>query len=448
MFNELSYNSIGELAGKNFTCNCGKIHSVDISDITIESNALEKLSKLLQPYNGKGIMLVADQNTYNIAGKKLAYLVNNKYIFTEEFLVPDEKAVGRLLIEVTDDTSILVALGSGTINDITRLISLKLKIPYIIVCTAPSMDGYASVVSPLIVDSTKITYPAVYPKGIIGDINILKEAPINMIKAGIGDVIGKYTALCDWRLANIIEKEYYCDITANMVQGLVDECTENVNKIVTREPNAIKTLTEALVLSGLGIGFVGNSRPASGSEHLISHCWEMHFLSNKDNSFWLHGNKVGVGTHIVLQLCKFIINFNKEDIEKSSKDNKFDTELWNEDMKKLYGSNADNIIKHCVRIANTHREKSIYRKNEIINSWDEIIKVIKDTLEFTKNLEQKLDSINLVYNPTQLGISCSIFKSTLRTAKDLRDRYGILQLLQDVGLLEEAINIISNIYYV
>lgn len=352
-----------------------------------------------------------------------------------------------MLIEVETDTTLLIALGSGTINDIVRIISSRMKIPYIIVCTAPSMDGYASVFSPLIVDSVKTTYPAVYPKGIVGDLNILKEAPVNMLKAGIGDVIGKYTALCDWKIANIIEDEYYCEFTANMVEELVHKCTENASAIMSRDPKAIKTLTEALVLSGLGIGFVGNSRPASGCEHLISHCWEMHFLCSKNNTSWLHGNKVGVGTNIILELYKFIVKFNKTDIEKASINTKFNIDLWNQDIKRLYGRSAPKIIKHCARIANAHREKSINRKSKVMENWGKVIEIIKYALDATQSLKENMDNIGLEFSPVQLGIDCSTFKSTLRTAKDLRDRYGVLQLLQDIGLLDEAIKEVSKIYY-
>ncbi len=444
---DLFYNNVGELAGKAFSCDCGKLHKVDIEKIVIESNALGKLEEVVKQFNKNNIMLVADQNTYDIAGKKLATLVNKKFVFQDEHLIPDEKCIGRLLIEVANDTTMLIALGSGTINDIVRMISSRMKIPYIIVATAPSMDGYASVVSPLIVDSVKNTYTAVYPKGIVGDLNILKEAPLNMLKAGIGDVIGKYTALSDWKIANLIEDEYYCEFTASMVEELVNKCTENVDAVMARKPEAIKVLMDALVLSGLGIAFAGNSRPASGCEHLISHCWEMHFLCSKNNTPWLHGNKVGVGTNIILELYKFIVKLNKKDVEKSASNTKFDIDLWDKDMKRLYGKSANKIMKHCAKIANTHREKSPNRRSKVIDNWDKVIEIIQYALSATENLKGKMDNIGLENNPVQLGIDCNTFKSTLRTAKDLRDRYGVLQLLQDIGLLEEAIEEVSKIYY-
>ena len=91
-----------------------------------------------------------------------------KYIFEdEEYLIPDEKAIGKLLIQITNDIDLILAIGSGTLNDLSRYMSYKLSIPYFIVVTAPSMDGYASTVSALIVNDLKTTYTAISPKAII-----------------------------------------------------------------------------------------------------------------------------------------------------------------------------------------------------------------------------------------------------------------------------------------
>src|SRR5690606_37660380 len=157
------------------------------------------------------------------------------------------------------------------------------------------MDGYASTVSPLIVEGSKMTYEAVYPKAIIADTNILKEAPLEMIHAGFGDILGKYTSLTDWKLSKIINNEYYCQTTVNLVEKAREKCVENAERIKNRDEKIIRQLTEALIVSGIAIGFIGYSRPASGAEHHLAHYWEIAALRN-NQPHPLHGNSVGAAT--------------------------------------------------------------------------------------------------------------------------------------------------------
>jgi glycerol-1-phosphate dehydrogenase [NAD(P)+] len=186
-------------------------------------------------------------------------------------------------------------VGSGTLNDLARMLSCKTHIPYFILATAPSMDGFASTVSPLIIEGFKTTYQAVAPAAIIADTSILKDAPMEMIRAGFGDILGKYTALTDWVLARKKCCEYYCELSAKLMERAVEKCMAVHQAVLTRDETAIGLITEALILSGVAMGLVGNSRPASGAEHHMSHYWEMDALK-KGWRHPLHGNAVGVAT--------------------------------------------------------------------------------------------------------------------------------------------------------
>lgn len=281
---ELLELSVEEMAGVRLDCDCGHTHSVEIKNIKIGNGTINELSYLLKEFKNGKIFIIEDENTYEAAGRlveiKLGEEFNlSKYIFKEEHLILDEKALGRLIVEIPENTSLILAVGSGSINDLSRFLSYKLHIPYVIVCTAPSMDGYASVVSPLITDGVKTTYNAVYPYAIVADIDILKKAPMYMIQAGLGDILGKYTALADWHMAEILNKEYFCSTIEKLMLKALDNCIKVSQQILTRNSEAIKSITEALILSGLAIGMTGTSRPASGEEHHLSHCWEMVFMN-------------------------------------------------------------------------------------------------------------------------------------------------------------------------
>ncbi|NSB15032.1 sn-glycerol-1-phosphate dehydrogenase [Clostridium beijerinckii] len=308
--NEILTKTIEEMAYMEFDCGCGKKHRIDIKHIYVGENVYNRILDVAKEILPKEILLVSDNNTYKALGKcveneltESGYKINNIILFSDGDLIPDEKAIGRVLVEVNNETELIVAVGSGSINDICRIISAKTHIPYVIMGTAPSMDGYASTVSPLIIDGAKVTYPGTNPYAIIADSNIMKDAPFEMICAGFGDILGKYTALSDWRLSNTIHDEYFCDTTEKLVRNAMYKCFENIEGAVKRDVKAIEYISEALILSGIAMTLSGNSRPASGAEHHLSHYWEIDKLSRK-LEHPLHGNSVGVGTVISAWLYK------------------------------------------------------------------------------------------------------------------------------------------------
>ncbi|MBP3704064.1 MAG: sn-glycerol-1-phosphate dehydrogenase, partial [Clostridia bacterium] len=257
---------------------------------------------------GTRAFVMADNNTYPVAGEQTEQLLkdsgipyHSRVFVSEKPLVPNEYAVGSALAEMEMEDDIIIAVGSGSLNDTARMLSARTRLPYVIVATAPSMDGFASTVSPLILDGMKVTKPAVYPMAIVADTAIMKDAPMPMLTAGFGDIIGKYTALADWRLARDINGEYYCDEVVALVERAVEKCAENAAGLRVRDEEAVRAVTEALILSGIAIGLVGVSRPASGAEHHFSHYWEVDALSHGEEHP-LHGNSVGVGAVISASL--------------------------------------------------------------------------------------------------------------------------------------------------
>lgn len=294
------------LGGKK--CSCGSIHDRCVERIFCANGSAEGIAEVISPIlqNGK-IHLVADVNTYVAAGENIekilsqSGLVTKKTVFDDFSLVPDESAIVRLLTEIEDSADMVVAVGSGTINDLCRYISFRLRIPYCVVATAPSMDGYTSSVSPLILNKRKITFPASAPYAVFADYGVLTRAPERLLRAGFGDIIGKMISTADWRLSKEITGEHFCEVIAGIVGDSVDLCVSSAKGISGSEKRAVEQLTEALILSGLAMGLEGNSRPASGSEHHMAHYWEMDALA-KGYEHPLHGESVGVAAVIMSEI--------------------------------------------------------------------------------------------------------------------------------------------------
>ncbi|PXV88340.1 glycerol-1-phosphate dehydrogenase [NAD(P)+] [Lachnotalea glycerini] len=420
-------------------CNCGKTHRCDIDKIIIEEGAISKLSEIIMSGFYHNTCVVCDSTTEEAAGRLVYQELRSNLIQFEPIIlrdkepIADEKSIGDILVHIAPKCDLIIAVGSGTINDLCKFISYKMGIDYIIVATAPSMDGYASNVSALIVNHLKCTYEVGRPKAIIADTNILAEAPFAMITAGVGDILGKYVCLADWKLSNIVTGEYYCCFVEALVRDSLEMVVAAISKINERDKDAITAIMEALVLSGIAMSYIGNSRPASGSEHHLSHFWELSFLqSNRPCA--LHGTKVAVGTVIALKLYERL-NVNSFRCDCLSAPN-FNEEKWKESINKVYGLAAKEVIELEESVHKNSNDEVQLRRDAIYKHSNEIHMLI-DKLPDSEEIKQLLDSIFAPYLPKQIQVDDELVSNAILYAKELRNRYGILQLLFDIDELEK-----------
>ena len=292
--------------GIQANCKCGKTH-IFTSEVIVKEGALLELPRLMKQYSAKKVFLVADKNTYAAAGKAVVEIVENekvkvvKCIFEEDALEPDEHSVGRAIMYYESDCDLVIGVGSGVINDISKIVANVAGKPYIIVGTAPSMDGYASATSSMTRDGLKISLPSKCADVIIGDLDVLCQAPAKMMASGLGDMLAKYVSICEWRIANLITGEYYCEDIAQLVREALKKCVDNAKGLLNREEQAVKAVFEGLVIGGVAMAFAGVSRPASGVEHYFSHVWDMRGLEF-GSTVDLHGIQCAVATNLVAGL--------------------------------------------------------------------------------------------------------------------------------------------------
>lgn len=429
---------------KTTTCSCGKIHSTDLKVIEISEGALDKIPGLVREYGYQKVYLISDENTYEVAGEdtynilKKAKIDTKRFIYADKELIPDETALGKIMMVIDPEIDLIIAIGTGTINDICKFISFKLGIDYFIVATAPSMDGFASNVSAMITNHLKTTYETHVPKAIIGDITILKDAPMNMIAAGVGDILGKYVCLLDWKIAHLVQGEYHCSYIEEMIRSSVDAVVSSAKKVKDRDPGTIKSIMEGLVLSGIAMSYAGNSRPASGSEHHLSHYWEMMFLF-QNRAPVLHGTKVGIGTIVAARLYEKLkktqVDFEVAKLNVSE----FNVDKWKEQMKQVYGIAAEEIILFEESVHKNSKEKVIPRIEILKQNWDEIHSLISTQLPSVEELIALLESMDAPTKPEQVGIDATMLANSIRYAKELRNRYGLLQILFDLGEVENCL---------
>jgi len=294
------------------------------------------------------------------------------------------------------------------------------------------MDGYASNVSPLIIKHLKTTYEAHTAKVIIGDLDILAQAPLSMIAAGAGDILGKYVCLTDWQLAHIINGEYYCPEMAAMVRESIQKVVDHAERAAKREKEAVAAIMEGLVLSGIVMSYIGNSRPASGSEHHMSHYWEMMFLLDQQPDP-LHGTKVGIGTVAAIKMYEKLRELGKDAVPGSAPH--FDYNTWSEEIETAYGPAAPGVLKLEQSIGKNKNEEVTRRRAAYLQHLDKIQALI-DELPKAETIIDILKSMDASYYPEQIKVTKDVFKRSIYYAKDLRNRFGLLQLLFDLELQE------------
>lgn len=273
-----------------------------LKEIELDRGVIRKVAPYLREQGYRHVLLVADDHTY-AAGEQLMGLLEAEGVNTRVVLiqpdaqgdvVADEIAIVQLLLEIRpDETDVLLAVGSGTIHDIVRFAAHKTGKPFVSVPTAPSVDGFTSAGAPLIVRGVKKTVPAVPPVAIFADLDILMAAPQRLVAAGFGDMLGKYTSLFDWKFSRLTAGEPYDEQAAAITERALRSCVSHADAIGARTEEGIRALMTALIESGIAMLLFGQSHPASGAEHHLSHYWEIEYLRQGRRAL-LHGAKVGV----------------------------------------------------------------------------------------------------------------------------------------------------------
>ncbi|MFV9568029.1 sn-glycerol-1-phosphate dehydrogenase [Thermoanaerobacter mathranii] len=417
-----------------------------IKEIAIKEGAINDLTPIINKIgvNSK-IMIVCDNNTYKVAAKEIIErLESNNFSVTkcvlerDSLLIPDEYSLGEVLINLDKDTEFLLAVGSGTINDLVRFVSFKVGKPYGIVATAPSMDGYASSVSPLTVKGFKRTYSAIYPEIIIGDIDIISQAPYEMITAGFGDVIGKYTSLADWYISSVITGETYSDDIAAIVKESINKCVDASTGILRRDKKSIKELMEALIISGIAMLKFGNSRPASGAEHHLSHYLEMKEILSK-NEHHLHGTKVGITSIIISEIYHYIFSFTVDDIKKfMSKKLSLNRDEFEARIKNAYGAIANEVLSN-LNYFYIDEIKRKQRQERILEKWGHMRNWVKINVPEAVSIRDLLRRIGAPSKLNEIGVNEVLLYDMLNNAKEIRKNYTILRLAEDINFPVEKL---------
>ena len=423
-------------------CSCGKRHISSVKCVITESGAINKLPEIIKGYNAEKVFIIADKNTYKAAGEQVCNILKenkkcfSKYIYKTDTLAPDEKAIGDIIKHYDSDCGIIIGVGSGVINDIGKIVSKVAEKPYIIAATAPSMDGYASATSSMEVGGLKVSLSSRCADVIIGDINILKNAPERMLKSGLGDMLAKYISICEWRISNIINGEYYCEEVAELIRKALRCCAENTQGLLLKNETAVKAVFKGLVLGGMAMEFAGLSRPASGVEHYFSHIWDMRGLEF-DTDTDLHGIQCAIATLYASRLYEQVKQIIPDKSKAVSYAEKFDFAEWSKKLRGFLGKAAESMIEAEKNDKKYDPQKHRERLEVICENWDEILKIINEEIPSSEYIENIKNEISMPKTASEINIDPDNVPITFKATKDVRDKYVLSRLVWDLGIIDE-----------
>ena len=436
--------SIAQMHGMNGTlCSCGKTHGFQVEVIS-GKGVISQIPELVASYGAKKVYVLSDVNTQKAAGDQVCRLLDQagivyiNHCFQNETLEPDETSVGSAMMHYPLDADLILTVGSGVLNDIGKIVSAVSGKPYIIVATAPSMDGYASATSSMTRDGLKISLPSRSADVIVGDTEILRQAPMDMMRSGLGDMLAKYVSICEWRISQVITGEYYCEEIASLIRSAVKGCVDNAQGLLERQEAAVQAVFEGLVIGGVAMNYAGLSRPASGVEHYISHVLDMRG-AEFGTPVAFHGTQCAVGTLLAVRLYEKLANIppNKEKALAHAKT--FDYAAWSETLRGLLGKGAESMI--ALEQKEKKYDVSLHarRLEKILSNWEEILEILRQELPGADQLEKLLDEVQLPKSLQELGTEESLFPTVFRTTADIRDKYVLSRLAWDLGITEELL---------
>lgn len=398
-------------------CDCGKKHETAVKDVRIGSGLVNCVGDILKENNfSENILLVADKNTLAASAGIEESLkdFNITYKLFDNLRVATMELVEEVEAMVADKDISILSVGTGSLNDTCRLASARRNKKLCIFATAPSMDGFASYGAPIVSGGFKATNPAKSPDVIIGDTKILAAAPNELKSAGFGDMIAKYVGLVDWQISTLLTGEYYCEKIASLTRSAVDELMEMADKVTVNDEYTAGKIFEALLKTGIGMSFAKNSRPASGSEHIVAHLIEC--VELRDNIVPnYHGDDVGVATLEMLKFYNALAENESIETENECVD-------W-DDVFEFYGGMAEDVKK----LNFPDNVIDDVDKDDLKNKWGEIVKIIHSVPGYSE-CRKAMEKAGCKLTVDDIGKDGKLFDDCVRYSPYMRKRMTLLRL--------------------
>jgi glycerol-1-phosphate dehydrogenase [NAD(P)+] len=390
-------------------------------------------------------VVVADERTFAAAGadvqeslRAAGLRTGTPFRFGPD-VYAEHRFVETLLQVLGQSEAIPVAVGSGTINDLTKLAAHRLGRPYMAAATAASMDGYTAYGASITFRGSKQTFDCPAPVAVVADLEVIGRAPREMNASGYADLLAKSAAGADWILADAAGEEPIDPDAWNTVQQFLPDWVSSPGGIARSEPEALRRLVVGLMMGGFAMQAARSSRPASGAEHQFSHLWDMQHHTHQGESP-SHGFKVGIGTLASLELYEILL---KQDLSRIDIDAAVagwpTLERAESRIAELFGDGelAGKAIEETR--AKYPRPERLRAQLELLREqWPALRQRLAGHLAPFRNARGMLREAGCPSEPEQIGISRERLRASYEQAYYLRRRFTVLDVVKRLGLFEAA----------
>ncbi len=415
--------------------------TTDTKAILIGKGAINKTAELFRQLfpDGKCVLVIADTNTWRVAGEMVHHVISEAGIPQDEpKILTDQKLHAEWsYVEDLDDIlknteAIPIAVGSGVINDLTKLCSYHNNRRYIIVATAAAMDGYTSYGASITKDGNKTTFDCPAPLGMILDPTIVANAPTPMAASGYADLIAKIPAGADWILADAVGADHLDEFAFHLVQEGLPTALAHPIKIRKGNVAEVEKLAEGLILSGFAMQAAKTSRPASGLEHQFSHLWDM------EGGHASHGFQVGIGTLVSTACFELLLEAPVEELDIESCVSAWKS--WEEteaDIRKTFGNQEKFVTRGLKETGDKYVDKDGLREQltRLKTAWPELKEKIAHQIIPFDEVYNCLKAVGAPYEPEQIGISRAQLRDAFLKMPYMRSRYSVIDVAFSCGWL-------------
>ncbi len=416
------------LAGTYADPETGELLAAASGAVVIEDSLAGSEAELIYALGfGPNVTVVADVDTAAALGDRVVRALASR--FTVQAITLDRKphadseTIARIVAALVPRTDAVVAVGSGTINDLCKMAALARGVPQAVFATAPSMNGYTSVSASITEAGMKRSVRAVTPAGVFFDLGVLAAAPVRLIRAGLGDSACRSTAQADWLLAHLLLDQPYREAPFALLAGDEPALFADAGALLAGDLAVMRRLARTLALSGFGMTICGGSYPASQGEHLISHYLDM---LEHPGAEALHGEQIGVTTIAMARLQDRIL-------ERSAPPRLQPTAIDHADVIRHFGPV---LGESCWREFAPKRLDSV-RCDELnarlATRWDAIRSRITSITVGSARLLEVLNAAGAPTEPHQLGWPQPLLDQAMQQAREIRNRYTFLDFAGDLA---------------
>lgn len=419
--------------------------SANVAEVRIGRSVLAEAGALYARHFAGPVVLMADDKGWGAAGPTVEAALTAAGIVVRRHVIP-AKPRPKPTVDLADSLRAVlkpgetpIAIGSGVMNDVVKHAAFGLGIPYMCVATAASMDGYTSAGAPLSEKGFKKTIPCRPAKVLLADLDVIAAAPPEMTGWGYGDLAGKVPAGGDWIIADALGIEAIDDVAWPMVQGGLEGWLSQPDRIAAGDRGAVEGLFLGLTLVGLAMEAHGSSRPASGADHQIAHLWEMDDLHHRGERV-SHGACVAVGTMAALRMYDWLLTRDLTALDPQRRAKAAPNLAAKEaEIRDRFGAGeiADRAI---IETRAKHVEGAALqaRLTLLRDVWPDLSTRLRARLWTADRMARHLAQAGAPVEAADIGVDPAYLYRTILKARFLRSRYTVLDLLDEVGLLDQA----------